>query len=439
MKKQESMVRIARCAMFCITIALATQLLAQTETTIYKFHWDTDGAWPLATLTTDKVGNLYGTTFEGGGSVNCGFDTNMPWGCGTVFEVAAPTKESPGWKETPIYVFTNKGDGTNPAGGVVFDQAGNLYGVTSYGGTLNAGTLYQLVPPAGGSGPWTENTIYNFSTSNDGYNFPTYVVFDKAGNLYGINVTGPSGGVFELSPPAGGAGTWTYTQIHTFSGPTNDGSNPLGCLVIDSSGNLYGITNGGGSSSNCGSGCGAVYELSPPSTKGGSWQETVLYNFQGDPDGNYPEGGVLLGKGGNIYGITHAGGVNGAYYGGYGTVYELAKPQKAGDPWVESVLYSFEGTYTSSGGGPIGALVQDAEGNLYGTALPVAFELSPPSSGGESWTETTLYNFVNWDGLGDIPAGLTPRSSGNTLFGVTQGGGICNVHQCNGTVFKITR
>jgi len=436
MKKQESMVRIATCAIFCITIAFAMQAPAQTETTIYKFHWNTDGAWPMATLTTDKAGNLYGTTFEGGGSVNCGFDTNMPWGCGTVFEVTAPTKESPSWKEAPIYVFTNTGDGTNPSGGVVFDQAGNLYGVTSYGGTLNGGTLYQLVPPASGSGPWTENTIYNFSTSNDGYDFPTYVVFDKAGNLYGINVTGPYGGVFELSPPAGGAGTWTYTQIHTFTGAPNDGGDPLGGLAIDSSGNLYGVTNVGGSSTNCGSGCGTVYELSPPSTKGASWQETILYNFQGDPDGNYPEGGVLLGNGGNIYGTTHSGGVNGALYGGYGTVYELAKPQMAGDPWIESVLYSFDGLYSNSGGGPIGVPIQDAAGNLYGMASPVAFELSPPSMSGEAWTETTLYNFSSWDGVGEFNSGLARHN--NTLFGVTQGGGICNVHQCNGTVFKVT-
>jgi hypothetical protein len=435
MKKQRGMIRIAKCAMFCITVALATQLLSQTETTIYKFHWDTDGAWPMGTLASDKAGNLYGTTFEGGGSINCGFDSDMPWGCGTVFEVTAPTKENPEWKETPIYVFTNTGDGTNPAGGVVFDQSGNLYGVTSYGGTLETGTLFQLVPPASGSGPWTENTIYDFSTSMDGYDFPTYVVFDKAGNLYGINITGPYGSLFELSPPAGGAGTWTYTQIYTFSGPPNDGSTPLGGLAIDSSGDLYGITNEGGTSTNCYMGCGTVYELSPPSSKGGSWLETILYNFQGNPDGNYPGGGVLLGNDGNIYGTTPRGGTNGAYYGGYGTVYELAKPTKAGDPWVESVLYSFEGI-DNSGGGPMGALIQDAEGNLYGTATPVAFELSPPSSGSGPWTETTLYNFVNWEGLGDILAGFTPH--GNTLFGATMGGGNCNKHQCNGTVFKIT-
>lgn len=435
--KKTSKIRIASCVLFCITIALATQLLAQTETTIYKFHWNTDGANPIGTLTADKAGNLYGTTFEGGGSVNCGFDSNMPWGCGTVFEITAPTKQNPSWKETPIYVFTNTGDGTNPIGGVVFDQAGNLYGVTSHGGTLAAGTLYQLVPPAGGSGPWTENTIYNFSTSSNDYYFPTYLIFDKAGNLYGINVTGPYGAIFELSPPVGGVGTWTYTQVHTFSGSPNDGSSPVGGLAIDASDNLYGVTNLGGSSANCASGCGTVYELSPPLTKGGIWQEAVLYNFQGDPDANYPAGGVMLGNDGNIYGTTPRGGIFGADYGGYGTIYELAKPQQAGGPWVESVLYSFEGI-DNSGGGAVGVLVQDAKGNLYATATPVAVELSPPASAGGTWTETTLYNFGNWEGLGGIVAGLTPRSSGNTLFGVTMGGGNCNKHQCNGTVFKVT-
>ena len=105
---------------------------------------------------------------------------------------------------------------------------------------------------------------------------------------------------------------------------------------------------------------------------------------------------------------------------------------------MESVLYSFEGI-DNSGGGAVGVLVQDAKGNLYATATPVAVnfrQLQLRLAG--TWTETTLYNFGNWEGPGGIVAGLTPRSSGNTLFGVTMGGGNCNKHQCNGTVFKVT-
>jgi uncharacterized repeat protein (TIGR03803 family) len=307
--------------------------------------------------------------------------------------------------------------------------------MTSNSGTLGQGTLYQLKPPTGGTGAWTENTIYNFSTSYQGYDAPGYLAFDNAGNLYGFT-WGSFGGVFELSPPVGGSGSWTYSQIYSFTGPP-DGFDPLGGVAIDSSGNLYGTTSGGGSATYCSSGCGTVFRLAPPSTSGGLWKETILYNFQGQPDGSTPEGGVLLGKNGNIFGTTPRGGANGSTYGGYGTVFELAKPEHAGDPWTESVLYSFEAN--NNGGGPIGVLIQDGRGNLYGTALPVAFELSPPSTEGAAWTETSLYNFVNWPGLGEMLGGLTRRTAtGNTLYGVTQGGGICNTHQCNGTVFSIT-
>lgn len=437
MSRQESVVRIACLVALAACILLAAQGFSQSVSTAYRFKWRSDGAWPMATMVADSAGNLYGTTFEGGGNANCGSDGGTPWGCGTVFELTPPAEAGQGWTETILYSFTNGADGANPAGGVVFDQADNLYGVTNYAGANHAGTVYQLKPPASGSGPWTENTIYNLTSTLSGYDFPTYLVFDKTGNLYGYNMGYSFGSVFQLSPPAAGSGTWTYEQIYSFNGPPNDGGDPLGGLALDSSGNLYGVTNVGGSSSNCAPGCGTVFRLAPPLAKGGSWKETVLYNFQGQPDANYPEGGVLIGKNGNLFGTTHAGGANGAVYGGYGTVFELAKPKQAGSTWVESVLYSFESN--NNGAGPLGTLIQDGRGNVYGMAVPIVFELSPPSVEGGDWTETTLYNFVNWPGLGEMVAGLARRTTtGNSLYGVTQGGGICNTHQCNGTVFSIT-
>jgi hypothetical protein len=150
-------------------------------------------------------------------------------------------------------------DGRDPNAPLIADSHGNLYGTTLYGGTCDlytdgCGTIYELVPPAGGSGEWTENILYSFCSQAacaDGGVPYSAMIMDAQSNLYGTASTGGSGGVvFELSPPASGSGAWTYSVLYGFCSITlcADGANPLGNLIFDSQGNLYGTTVKGGSS-----------------------------------------------------------------------------------------------------------------------------------------------------------------------------------------------
>jgi uncharacterized repeat protein (TIGR03803 family) len=412
-------------------IAIASSLLgAQTETVVYHFRGGNDGMNPYDTLVADKAGNLYGTTFAGGGSTNCGSDLQTVFGCGTVFEL---TSQNGHLTETVLYAFTNGSDGGHPYGGLAFDQAGNLYGVTTYGGASGYGTVFQLTPPASAGGAWTENVIYNLTAFNNG--FPIYPVLDNSRNVYfeepGGGLMG-IGAVSELSPPATQGGAWTYKQLFSFI-TWSDGSLPIGTLTLDHSGNLYGVTANGGDTSQCyGYGCGLVFELVRPTSKSGAWTESTIYGFQPMPDGSHPYSGVIFDQSGNLYGTTQQGGVNGSVYGGYGTVYELSPPAQAGGAWTESVLYSF--TNGNDGAGPRAAVTRDSHGNLFGTTItPSAFELSPPAVTGDAWIEKTLYNFSS-DHASDVYAGLIFRSpSGTALYGATVYGGTRN----NGTIFKI--
>jgi uncharacterized repeat protein (TIGR03803 family) len=217
-----------------------------------------------------------------------------------------------------LYRFAGGSDGNAPVAGLVFDAAGNLYGTTLHGGVGNLGTVFELSP---GTGGWTKTTLHRFTDKNGDGALPTAgLVLDQAGNLYG---TTPNGGtkkscyegcgmVFELSPAAGGA--WNESIVLEFNGP--NGANPAGTLVLDSAGNLYGITQDGSK----GNGGGIVFELSPAS--GGVWTETVLHSFKfhvpSVGDGYFPNAGLLRDLLGNLFGTTVGGGLpNG------GTVFEI--------------------------------------------------------------------------------------------------------------------
>ena len=217
-------------------------------------------------------------------------------------------------------------DGNNPGyATLVFDSQGNLYGTTQYGSTNNgtSGVVYKLTPPQGGNGPWTETVIYTFcslANCSDGAVPYAGVIFDSSGNLYGTTQQGGNshndGVVYELTPPQGSNGPWTETVIHTFCTQVGcpDGSGPLAGLTMDSHGNLYGTAYAGGT------GAGVIVELSP---SGGSWNFSTLYNFcslQGCADGEEPyTGSLIFDSADNLYGTTEYGGAKGA-----GTVYELS-------------------------------------------------------------------------------------------------------------------
>jgi uncharacterized repeat protein (TIGR03803 family) len=330
--------------------------------------------------------------------------------------------------------------GAGPYGGVIKDSVGNLYGTTEGGGANGLGTVYQLAPPAVAGGAWTLNVLYNFTGSADGGVPLSTLVFDSAGNLYGTayrdgSPTFKGGVVFELSPPAVSGGAWTYTVLYTFGNSgSSDGANPWGNLIFDSAGNLYGVTFGGGSGSKtfCGTvGCGIAYELSPPSVAGGAWTENVVYNFAptGSPDGFTPNG-VLFGAGGVLYGTASQGGLHGV-----GTFFRLTPPSGSGGPWTERNLYHFGGSASDAAGPNV--LTAGAGGVLFGTSehggstgAGTVFELKHSSSGG--WTESVLYSFLAGSD-GETPVGGVTLGGAGNLFGTTLAGG----NKSQGTVFRL--
>ena len=200
------------------------------EVVLYSFAGNADGANPgYGDLAFDDAGNIYGTTQAGGGT---GTGCPLLYGCGTVF---ALTRSSGGqWAESVLHRFVDGLDGSTPTAGVIFDKVGNLYGTTLSGGTGDVGTVYQLTPSGSG---WIESILVNFP--DDGAAPFGGLIFDQAGNLFGATIAGgfgrPCGSVYELTP-SGGA--WVFTSVYIFSG--NDG--PFGGLVMDASSNLYGTT-----------------------------------------------------------------------------------------------------------------------------------------------------------------------------------------------------
>jgi uncharacterized repeat protein (TIGR03803 family) len=248
--------------------------------------------------------------------------------------MAPPVHQGDPWTETLIYEFQGKGgnDGESPNGGLVVDGQGYLYGVTAYGGTgdcvllgvpAGCGTVYKLSPPKQNGGAWKETILYSFPTAKQGY-FPNgNLVFDGAGNLYGATTYGGGkgttcdsfyqycGAVFELSPPKTKGGKWTEKVLHAFAGGT-DGANPNGGLVLDGKGIVYGTTYvGGNQSGECSAGgCGTAFELKPPTEKGGAWTDKVLYRFN-IQDGASSAAGLIFGPDGDLYGTAEGGGTNG--------------------------------------------------------------------------------------------------------------------------------
>jgi len=254
----------------------------------------TDGCAPLANVILDGSGNLYGTTLIGG-----------THGLGTAFELSPSVGGH--WTEKLLHAFGNGTDGQYPTAALVFDGAGNLYGATESGGEANvddAGTVFELVPQTDGS--WRQQLIAKFALDTSGPQAPAgTLVFDAAGNLYGTSIGGgsfSSGTVFEVSPKTGGG--WNTTILHDFEeNVIGEGWQPTAGVVLDDLGNIYGATPYGGSSSQPG---GMVFKLSQ---SGVSWTETILYTFGShSDDGRIPLGGVILDNAGNIYGTTVHGG-----------------------------------------------------------------------------------------------------------------------------------
>ena len=432
------------------------------EKVLYSFHGNSDGATPAGGVVFDPQGNLYGAT-SGGGSGSCaGF-----FQCGTVYQLSPPTQKGGAWTETVLYNFqgSQSGDGASPAGGLVIDKSGNLYGTTGYGGTGDCvllgtkegcGTVFELSPPKMKGGAWTETVLYSFKGGKDGYVPNGDLVFDSAGNLYGATTFGGGKGttcnplyrycgtVFELSPPQHKGGEWTERVLHSFAGiaagkQDGDGANPNGALTFDSIGTIYGTTlyggsNNSGCSTDSGSGCGIAFELKPPSKHSSAWSERIIHRFTAGQDGAAPNGGMLLDDKGSLYGTTFGGGSEN------GTIFRL-DPSPKRSQWTETLLYVFQSCGTKEGCSP-GGLTFGSRGDLYGVAgggthySGVLFYMSSPVPSAATWLVDVVYSFRGApDGYG--PSALTFVKG--SIYGVTRFG--CTGNACQGgcgTVFNVS-
>jgi uncharacterized repeat protein (TIGR03803 family) len=362
-----------------------------TETVLYSFTADADDNGAGGSLISDAVGNLYGTTSYGGN------------GSGTVFQLARPSTPGAAWTRNVLYRFTGMPDGGLPSGVLSMDAAGNIYGETWWGGECSAslaepgdGTVFKLSQPTTSNGPWTEEILYRFQHDcgkrGEGSHPTGGLAIGKGGLLFGVTADGgafngsvpPGGTVFRLAPPSASKPDWTERVLHSFHPTTTDGYYPLGGVIVDNKGNVYGTTvGGGGTNSTCGSqgydGCGVVFEMSP--VAGGAWTESVLYAFTGGDDGSSPQDELLLDASGNLFGVTRTGGTSaacGGPYGPCGAAFELKAPSSSGGAWSEVTLYSF--TPGPNGVEPWGGLIFGQFHRLYGVT-PVNGATMPHAQG----------------------------------------------------------
>jgi uncharacterized repeat protein (TIGR03803 family) len=276
-----------QCSIGCGVVYELTKSSRWMESVLHTFT-GTDGQFPNAVLFASRSGTLYSTTWYGGSSGN-----------GTVF---ALVPGSSGWTETVLYSFAGTNDGSGPTAGVIQDKAGNLFSTTyKYDGDNN-GVAFELRQRAHGA--WKDRNLFAFTVNGDGENPYGGLLMDRKGNLFGTTAEGGTnfGGIaFELVRPRPGR-PWKEKVLHIFGG-SGDGSAPYGGLVMDKSGNLFGTTVFGGANNK-----GAVYEIS---ATGRTWTEQVLYAFTGGGDGANPSGALALDSAGNLYGTTSGGGQSG--------------------------------------------------------------------------------------------------------------------------------
>jgi uncharacterized repeat protein (TIGR03803 family) len=343
------------------------------------------------------------------------------------------------YTETILHGFSGTSDGGNPWAGVIFDAAGNLYGTTAGGGANQGGTVYELSPSASG---WLETILYSFKQKSDGGDPLGGLVLDSSGNLYGTAYMGGENKTLNCQPNGCGAiyklspvegGGWTESVIHTFSTAAG-GFGPVSGLTIDTAGNLYGTTIYGGQLySGDPIGYGLVYELSPSSA---GWKYKILHAFSNGVDGSIPYAGVTLDAAGNLYAAAMFGGNSRSCSGNScGTIVKLS-PTSSG-PWNTSLVHNFVG---KDGGNPYGGLAIDAAGNLYATTenygaenAGTVVEFSPSGSG---WKESLLYTFSGQGTAGIHPQGKLTTDSGGNVYGTTTSDG--GTFDAEGTVFELS-
>ena len=390
------MTKVRLAALFLLT-AILPLAQAQTFRALHQFNVEGDPAFPEGSVVLDHNGNLFGTT-------------TLP---GAVFKIDRTGKES------TFFNLNGGSAGEFPSGALTLDAAGNLYGIAD-GGTGGSGVIYKLSP----QGEETILFAFQGGLHTTSPKEPAGgVILDKKGNIFGAAQFGNKqtcqigcGSIFLLDP----AGNMHF--LHQFTGGA-DGANPVGPLVQDAQGNLYGVTHSGGDRS-CpeffefkGTGCGVVFKIAP------NLKFTVLHTFAGGADGAVPQGGLLIDSAGNLFGTAVEGGIA-----ENGTIYEIAKDG------TYSVVHRFTQAEATN---PNGGLVSDPQGNLYGTAqlggdqnLGTLFEMTPDGS------VKVLHNFQGLED-GAVPfAGLFRDRAGH-LFGTTVKNFLIQSPQ-GGNVFVLT-
>ncbi len=399
-------------------------------TVLYNFRGNSDGAQPQGGLIFDASDALYGTTEFGGSFYACGFYGNQ--GCGTVFKLT-PTQS--GYAESVIYSFRgHRSNGAWPWDGLAIDRDGALYGTTSsVEGARGCGTVFKLTPVGT---RYTESLIYRFPRPDCIRGATPYsgLILGNDGALYGTTFLGGfagEGNAFKLKLSRSG-----YTERFTYNFDGLSGAQPFAGLTFGKHGALYGTTRSGGAMSKCGfydNGCGVVFKFTPMGRS--YYTESVIHSFD-ESDGEQPFGGVVFDTKGALYGTTAEGG-SGVCSGftGCGVVFKLT-PSRSG--YTERVLYNFAGYSHSDGQDPMGTLVFDKKGALYGTtyrggtpscSCGTIFKLTPSGSG---YSESVLHSFTGSDGA-EPRAGLTIDKKGD-LYGTTSAGG----NSGDGTVFELT-
>jgi uncharacterized repeat protein (TIGR03803 family) len=375
--------------------------MADNSTTIYQFKGGDDGTWPYAGL-LEYQGEFYGTTWKGGSSGGWG-----PEAAGTIFKLTPPAKGQSAWTKTVLHNFIGNlygidgnVDGAYPMAALISGNDGKFYGTTNGGGQWGYGAVFQLVPPANSGDEWTVNTIYSFCS------------------------------------------------VHN----CDDGTYPVGSLLLGADGALYGTTSEGGGYA--GAGDGTVFKLTRSDTYP-YWTQTVIYYFcsVGDSclDGYHPKAELIADKDGVLYGTTEYGGDNAS-----GTVFKLTPPAAGGGLWTETVLHSFCSHYflyqCIDGAYPTSGLVFDTQGNLYGTTTAggactdpeynpcsgTVFKLTRPGNSTTDWTQSVTHSFTSGRS-GYNPVAALIVDSQNNLYGTTQLGGSADTIYGSGlgTVFKL--
>lgn len=386
--------------------------MTATLTTLVNFNGPNGGA-PQGNLILDSNGNLFGTTSSGGAN-----------GYGTVFEIA---RTANGYASTPtILVSFTYSNGANPSDSLIVDANGNLFGTTSSGGTNGYGTAFEIAKTDNGyaSAP---TTLVNFNSST-GVQPRDSLIVDVNGNLFGTTYAAGANGygtVFEIAKTANGYASAPTTLVN-FN--LANGSYPIGRLIADATGNLFGTTYSGGANNS-----GTVFEIAK-TANGYASAPTILVSFTSSKGAN-PYGGLIVDANGNLFGTTDHGGAS-----GYGTVFEIAKTAN-GYASAPTTLVSFN---SSNGASPRGSLIIDANGDLFGTTYlggannsGTVFEIANTANGYAS-APTTLVSFSSKSN-GANPIGSLIADADGNLFGDTSFGGAYNTGAGNnGTVFEIT-